>query len=112
MGGGGFTYGFRLDEIPLNRTEGIIKKMVSRREFDAVVFGNVGIADPAEDRTSRRLVEMWKHIRNHYTPNEIIIIDGRDPAPDGRLHEGVLDNAELGHYFLREVPDLCEQQLQ
>lgn len=107
--GGGFSYAFRLrDSLGINRSYASILQRIKAREFDAVVFGNPYVQGDPEDRPSMKLKAIWSAVSQHYEPQDILIIDGRDPPPPGKVfHEGVTSLADRAHYFLREIPDPC-----
>lgn len=106
--GGAFSYGFRLEDLPINRSEVAIMEQIRQRQFDAVVFGNAAVSYLQGDRASQRLHRIWRLVLRHYSPRDIVVIDGRDPPRGSHFHEGVVELAARGvHYFLREIPEDC-----
>ncbi|CAE6932249.1 unnamed protein product [Symbiodinium natans] len=104
--GGGFSYAYRLPELPINRSLSALRRSLAAHEFDAVIFPNTEVAEGQGPREVRQLVQL---VQRHYDPKEIIVLDGRDPDPDGRLHAGVAELAAQGFvYFLREPPSFCK----
>mmetsp|Transcript_52761 Transcript_52761/g.122795 ORF Transcript_52761/g.122795 Transcript_52761/m.122795 type:complete len:305 (+) Transcript_52761:1-915(+) len=103
--GGGFSYGFRLEEVALNRSQTLIMRQIRGREFDLVVFGNAELQDFRDDATGRLIRRLWELIQHHYTPGETLVIDGRDPPKHAGFHPGVEPLAARAQYFLREIPE-------
>lgn len=104
--GGGFSYGFRLEDIPVNRSTLAIAEQIRRRSFDAVVLGTVEM-DPffSRSKSARRMANLWQLTLQHYPPKDILILDGRDPPEDKPFYDDVEQFADKGHFFLREIPD-------
>eukprot|EP00434_Breviolum_minutum_P027746 symbB.v1.2.024543.t1/scaffold2330.1/size82151/5 len=107
--GGGFSYAYRLEHLEreLNRSRAAINAQVSKRQFDMVIFPNAYLALGEGSREVQLLV---KHVLKHYSPNEIIILDGRDPEKNDVLPPGAADLSKKGYmYFLREAPTWCAE---
>eukprot|EP00927_Polykrikos_kofoidii_P026882 TRINITY_DN23863_c0_g1_i1.p1 TRINITY_DN23863_c0_g1~~TRINITY_DN23863_c0_g1_i1.p1 ORF type:complete len:746 (-),score=83.07 TRINITY_DN23863_c0_g1_i1:333-2348(-) len=105
--GGGFSYAFRLEEILVNRSDASVLARLQRREFDAVVVGSVSSLQGHQDRAGRRAAALFTQAERWYSPNEIIVIDGRDPPADQTFHNDLDALFGRGHYFLREIPQSC-----
>ncbi|CAJ1452394.1 unnamed protein product [Effrenium voratum] len=100
--GGGFSYGYRLEHLPLNRSRLAINRQVARHEFDVVIIPNPYLA---LGEGSREVQQLVKYVLKHYPPEDIIILDGRDPEKDDVLPQGAKELSLRGFiYFLREVP--------
>ncbi|CAK0833822.1 unnamed protein product, partial [Prorocentrum cordatum] len=116
--GGGFSYAFRLEDVPMNRSEDVIAAGIRRGAFDAVVVGSAQMlpadGDRLDRRRGKRLGFLWKLVQQHYAPQRVVIVDGRDPPADDHFHEGVRELAGRGfRYFLREIPGAaagCEEE--
>ncbi|CAL1131429.1 unnamed protein product [Cladocopium goreaui] len=105
--GGGFSYAYRLEHLPVNRSRAAINWQVSNRKFDVVIFSNAYVALGQGTREVQLLV---KHVLKHYSPKEIIILDGRDPERNDELPEGAAELSKQGFfYFLREPPKWCAE---
>jgi len=91
----------------VNRSEAAVLGQVRRREFDLVVVGNADLEGYSEERRAKRFRTLWWTVLQHYSSQEIAIIDGRDPPRAGGLHKDVEAKAAVAQYFLREIPDEC-----
>lgn len=111
--GGGFSYAYRLHDVAINRSVALLAARLRRRDFDAVVVGSAGFLGDKhgqwEGHARPHLAYLWDLVVKHYSADEIMLIDGRDPPVKGvTFHADVDEKAGLGHYFMREIPEFCE----
>eukprot|EP00929_Paragymnodinium_shiwhaense_P093740 TRINITY_DN53995_c0_g1_i3.p1 TRINITY_DN53995_c0_g1~~TRINITY_DN53995_c0_g1_i3.p1 ORF type:complete len:307 (+),score=32.06 TRINITY_DN53995_c0_g1_i3:105-1025(+) len=113
--GGGFSYGYRLEDLAgVNRSWSVLVREVKQHSFDLVVVGNAaGLLHEPLTRQQVDVAKLWELVAKHYGPEEIVLIDGRDPpeAKDQvRVYKDVWKLATRGHFFLREIPDdICAE---
>ncbi|CAE7663106.1 unnamed protein product [Symbiodinium sp. KB8] len=82
--GGGFSYAYRLQDLPVNRSLSALRRSLASHEFDAVIFPNAEVAQGHGPREVRLLVHL---ARQHYQPKDIIVL-AEDSASGSHLHGG------------------------
>lgn len=96
--GKGFTYGERLDDIKLDRSD--IENRITSKEFDVIIYGKVGKKyleiDPVEN------LSYWKEVNSVYDKNSIVFIYGGDKMRTVN-DDDIKYHCTYGKCFIREL---------
>jgi len=95
--GNGFTYAYRLRDDPrVDRSD--VAAKINAHFFDVVVYASV-----------HRGLPYFDAVRGHYGPGEIAFVDGEDEHGWSNFSAAL---PEMGHYFMRELPDGCPPEVE
>lgn len=105
--GNGFTYGGRLEDIPLDRTH--ISERLRAHAWDLIIFGKNGRDDGPEGSVPNQ--PYFQDVIQHYKQNEIVFLFGGDgcqtfapDTPNTHWYTPVLlAAAQYGHCAVREL---------
>ena len=108
--GNGFTYGGRLEDLPIDRTR--IAEKIAARAWDLIIFGKTGRDEGHEGSVPNQ--PYFTEVMTHYRPHEVVFLFGGDGCqsidpnhPNTHWYTPVLlAAAQYGTCSVREL-DLC-----